>query len=51
MAVPCDASAKSDTAQATPINMTIKRLLSDKPNAKIGVLFQNNDFGKDYLKG
>ena len=25
--------------------------LKDKPGAKIGVLFQNDDFGKDYLKG
>ena len=23
----------------------------EKPNAKIGVLYQNDDFGKDYLKG
>ena len=28
-----------------------KYLLKDKPGAKIGVLFQNDDFGKDYLKG
>lgn len=26
-------------------------ILQAKPNAKIGVLFQNDDFGKDYLKG
>ncbi|WP_316191706.1 MULTISPECIES: ABC transporter substrate-binding protein [unclassified Bradyrhizobium] len=28
-----------------------KYLLKDKPGAKVGVLFQNDDFGKDYLKG
>jgi branched-chain amino acid transport system substrate-binding protein len=26
-------------------------LLKEKPNAKVAVLFQNDDFGKDYLKG
>jgi branched-chain amino acid transport system substrate-binding protein len=26
-------------------------ILETKPNAKIGVLFQNDDYGKDYLKG
>lgn len=26
-------------------------LLDTKPNAKIGVLYQNDDYGKDYLKG
>ena len=26
-------------------------LLKSHPNAKIGVLYQNDDFGKDYLKG
>ena len=26
-------------------------LLNNKPDAKIGVLFQNDDYGKDYLKG
>jgi hypothetical protein len=26
-------------------------ILEHQPNGKIGVLFQNNDFGKDYLKG
>ena len=26
-------------------------LLKEKPNAKIAVLYQNDDFGKDYLKG
>ena len=28
-----------------------KHILANKPNAKIGVLYQNDDFGKDYLKG
>jgi branched-chain amino acid transport system substrate-binding protein len=28
-----------------------KYLLKEKPNAKIGVLYQNDDFGKDMLKG
>jgi ABC-type branched-subunit amino acid transport system substrate-binding protein len=28
-----------------------KYLLKEKPGAKIGVLFQNDDYGKDYLKG
>jgi branched-chain amino acid transport system substrate-binding protein len=26
-------------------------LLKEKPNAKIGILYQNDDYGKDYLKG
>jgi len=28
-----------------------KYILREKPNARIGVLYQNDDFGKDYLKG
>jgi branched-chain amino acid transport system substrate-binding protein len=28
-----------------------KYILKNYPNAKIGVLFQNDDYGKDYLKG
>jgi branched-chain amino acid transport system substrate-binding protein len=28
-----------------------KRLLKEKPDAKIAILYQNDDFGKDYLKG
>ena len=28
-----------------------KHLLATKPNAKIAILFQNDDYGKDYLKG
>src|SRR5262249_18375685 len=26
-------------------------ILKNKPDAKVGVLYQNDDFGKDYLKG
>ena len=28
-----------------------KYILQEKPNAKIAVLYQNDDYGKDYLKG
>ena len=28
-----------------------KHILKNKPNAKIAVLYQNDDYGKDYLKG
>ena len=28
-----------------------KYILKNNPNAKIGVLYQNDDYGKDYLKG
>jgi ABC-type branched-subunit amino acid transport system substrate-binding protein len=28
-----------------------QHLLETKPNAKIGILYQNDDYGKDYLKG
>lgn len=28
-----------------------KYLLKNKPDAKIGVLYQNDDYGKDYLRG
>jgi branched-chain amino acid transport system substrate-binding protein len=28
-----------------------KHILASKPDAKIGVLYQNDDFGKDYLNG
>ncbi|MBR0989469.1 ABC transporter substrate-binding protein [Bradyrhizobium japonicum] len=28
-----------------------KWLMKEKPNAKVAVLYQNDDFGKDYLKG
>ena len=29
----------------------VSYLLEERPNAKIGVLYQNDDYGKDYLKG
>src|ERR1700759_4123400 len=28
-----------------------KYILAQKPDAKIGILYQNDDFGKDYLRG
>src|ERR1700736_1323534 len=28
-----------------------KYLLKEKPNAKIAILYQNDDYGKDYVKG
>jgi branched-chain amino acid transport system substrate-binding protein len=28
-----------------------KYIIAQKPDAKIGILFQNDDFGKDYLRG
>jgi branched-chain amino acid transport system substrate-binding protein len=28
-----------------------QHLMKQKPNAKIGILYQNDDYGKDYLKG
>jgi branched-chain amino acid transport system substrate-binding protein len=28
-----------------------KYILKDKPNAKIAILYQNDDYGKDYVKG
>ncbi len=28
-----------------------KYLLRNRPNAKVGILYQNDDYGKDYLKG
>jgi len=31
--------------------MYAKYLLQNKPDAKVGILYQNDDFGKDYLKG
>jgi branched-chain amino acid transport system substrate-binding protein len=35
----------------TEAKIYAKYLLQNKPDAKIGVLYQNDDFGKDYLKG
>src|SRR2546425_980222 len=28
-----------------------KYILKEKPNAKVGIIYQNDDYGKDYLKG
>ncbi|MCW3717569.1 hypothetical protein UE95_040600 [Burkholderia cenocepacia] len=28
-----------------------KYIMKHKPDAKVAVLYQNDDFGKDYLKG
>jgi branched-chain amino acid transport system substrate-binding protein len=35
----------------TEARIYAKHILATKPNAKIGVLYQNDDFGKDYLTG
>lgn len=35
----------------TESKIYVKYLLTHKPNAKIGILYQNDDYGKDYLKG
>jgi branched-chain amino acid transport system substrate-binding protein len=35
----------------TEAQIYAKYILQTKPNAKIGVLYQNDDYGKDYLKG
>ena len=35
----------------TETTIYAKHILQTKPNAKIGVLYQNDDYGKDYLKG
>ena len=35
----------------TEARIYVKQILANKPNAKIGVLYQNDDFGKDYLAG
>ena len=35
----------------TEARIYAKHILQTKPNAKIAVLYQNDDFGKDYLKG
>ncbi len=36
---------------ASEARIYAKYILKTKPDAKIGVLYQNDDFGKDYLKG
>jgi branched-chain amino acid transport system substrate-binding protein len=35
----------------TEAQIYAKHILSERPNAKIGLLYQNDDFGKDYLHG
>jgi len=35
----------------TEAKIYAQHILKDKPNAKIAVLYQNDDYGKDYLKG
>lgn len=35
----------------TEANIYAKYILKNKPNAKIAVLYQNDDYGRDYLKG
>ncbi|WP_439372987.1 ABC transporter substrate-binding protein [Bradyrhizobium sp. DASA03120] len=36
---------------ASEARIYAKYIMKEKPDAKIGVLYQNDDFGKDYLKG
>jgi branched-chain amino acid transport system substrate-binding protein len=36
---------------ASEARIYAKYIIKEKPGAKIGVLYQNDDFGKDYLKG
>ncbi|TPQ38114.1 branched-chain amino acid ABC transporter substrate-binding protein [Bradyrhizobium guangdongense] len=36
---------------ASEARIYAKYIMKEKPDARIGVLFQNDDFGKDYLKG
>jgi len=35
----------------TEAHIYAKYLLADKPDAKIGILYQNDDYGKDYVRG
>ena len=35
----------------TEAQIYMKHMLAEKPNAKIGLLYQNDDFGKDYVIG
>jgi branched-chain amino acid transport system substrate-binding protein len=37
-------------SQRTGTAAYVKYLLKQRPNAKVGVLYQNDDFGKDYVK-
>ncbi|OPY99174.1 branched-chain amino acid ABC transporter substrate-binding protein [Bradyrhizobium sacchari] len=36
---------------ASEARIYAKYIMKERPDAKIGVLYQNDDFGKDYLKG
>ncbi|MBR0719530.1 ABC transporter substrate-binding protein [Bradyrhizobium liaoningense] len=36
---------------ASEARIYAKYIMKEKPDARIGVLYQNDDFGKDYLKG
>ena len=36
---------------ASEAHIYAKYIMKEKPDGKIGVLYQNDDFGKDYLKG
>lgn len=36
---------------ASEAKIYAKYIMKEKPDAKIGVLYQNDDFGKDYLRG
>ncbi|WP_431205275.1 ABC transporter substrate-binding protein [Bradyrhizobium betae] len=36
---------------ASEARIYAKYIVKEKPDAKIGVLYQNDDFGKDYMKG
>ena len=36
---------------ASEARIYAKYIMKEKPDAKIGVLYQNDDFGKDYLRG
>src|SRR5262249_2135521 len=35
----------------TEAHIYAKYILEEKPNAKIAILYQNDDYGRDYLKG
>ena len=41
----CNPSALSTGSRST----TSKHVLSVKPDAKVGILYQNDDFGRDFL--
>ena len=35
----------------TEAQIYVKHMLEQKPNAKLALLYQNDDFGKDYVTG